>query len=84
MKKSLFLCLLFLGLGTAGWANASPGTENGDDPEDSQQESTYEFSLSKSYLSIFNLFSFTAIKKDTVVVNVSPFYDIREDEKRPQ
>ncbi|NQX91524.1 MAG: hypothetical protein HRT74_05240 [Flavobacteriales bacterium] len=84
MKKSLFLCLFFLGMASAGWANANPDPDNGDDPEETQTESTYEFSLSKAYLSIFNLFSLTAIKKDTVVVGGSPFYDVREDEARPK
>lgn len=70
MKQLLALLTLTIGLTATAIANNGNGGNNDNgttqtDPEKPAKETTYKFSLKKSYFNIFNLFSVEPAKADT-------------------
>ncbi len=79
MKHLLVLLLFTVCTATAAIASTDPEVEG--DPEKTQSESQYKFSLSNSYFSIFNLFSVEPARKDTATMDEAILKSLEERPK---
>ena len=84
MKKSLLLLTFFTCLSFVGWAKVNPTTDNGDEEIDPEPKEWYTFSISKTYLALFNLFSVQASEPDSLHFRAPFLKDLPDPENAPQ